>query len=649
MMLNNPSISSFVTPVFALAVLFSGVAGTSASADEMEHFVTRSGDQLMVGDKSYRFISVNIPNLLVIEDAFSFAGKNPWRWPDEFEIDDALESVRQMGGQVVRTYVISVYREGSDMGKTVHVFAPGEFNEEGFKTLDKVLEIAHRKGIRLMIPFFDRAPWMGGQPQYAAFHGKKPNDFWTDPEIIADFKKTIEHVINRKNTYTGRLYRDEPAVFGWETGNEIDATQEWTHEIAAYVKQLDPKHLVVDGRSLHGVSPWQVEEPNTDLVTTHHYPHGPGSSDFVPAIREAHALTKGKKPYAIGEFGFTDTPQIKRVYDTAIEDGMAGALLWSLRFHNRDGGFYWHMEVGAGGNFYKAYHWPGFTSGAAYDERAVMQLTRDKGFEIQGQQPPAIQKPAAPKLLPIEHPAMISWQGAVGASGYDVERADKSVGPWVVVGKDVSDADAQYRPLFSDDSAKAKKPYYYRVISRNSAGESAPSNVIGPVSAPQQMLVDECRELKSLHESTGDVTVRTTNARLTKEDGDRFALANGSSITYRLDGPARSWRVYAFAPKDDVELVAAASADGKEFRPIKAERISATSGRGDYGYLAPVMFQGSTPTGSIAYLRFSLPAAGNSADAEAQKAAAGSQPAGAGESAFPLQVSRVEIDFEPAH
>ena len=368
---------------------------------------------------------------------------------------------------------------------------------------------------------------MGGQPQYAAFHGKKTDEFWTDPEIIADFKKTVEHVINRKNTYTGRLYRDEPAIFGWETGNEIDATQDWTHEIAAYIKQLDSNHLVVDGRSLHGVAAWQVEEPNTDLVTTHHYPHGPGVADFVPAIREAYAMTKGKKPYAIGEFGFTSTPEIKRVYNTVIGDGMAGALLWSLRFHNRDGGFYWHMEVGAGGNFYKAYHWPGFTSGDAYDELAVMQLTRDKGFEIQGLKPPEIVRPAPPKLLPIENPAMISWQGSVGASGYDVERADQASGPWSYVGKNVSDADAQYRALFSDASAEPKKAYYYRVAAINSAGKSDSSNVVGPVTVSSRMLVDECRDLKTLHDSAGGVAVRTTNARLTKEDGDRFALPGG--------------------------------------------------------------------------------------------------------------------------
>ena len=31
----------------------------------MQHFITRRGDQLIDGDKPFRFISFNIPNLLV--------------------------------------------------------------------------------------------------------------------------------------------------------------------------------------------------------------------------------------------------------------------------------------------------------------------------------------------------------------------------------------------------------------------------------------------------------------------------------------------------------------------------------------------------------------------------------------------------------
>src|SRR5262245_58932755 len=113
---------------------------TAATAAESQNFLTRRGDKIFDGDREFRFISFNIPNLIVIEDAYEFTKPNPWRWPDEFEIEDALESVRQMGGRVVRTYVLSVHREGSDMGNFVHVRRPGEFNEEGFRSLDKFVE-----------------------------------------------------------------------------------------------------------------------------------------------------------------------------------------------------------------------------------------------------------------------------------------------------------------------------------------------------------------------------------------------------------------------------------------------------------------------------------------------------------------------------
>ncbi|MGD9632623.1 MAG: cellulase family glycosylhydrolase [Pirellulales bacterium] len=598
-------------------------ADSHVPAAELQNFITRRGDQLMDGDKPFRFISFNIPNLLVIEDAFEFTKSSPWRWPDEFEINDALESVRQLGGEVVRTYVISVFRKGSDMGQTVHVFAPGKFNEEGFVALDQVLAAANRQGVRLIIPFYDRAPWMGGQPQYAEFRGKQTDDFWTDPQLIADFKKTIEHVVNRTNTITGVPYKEDKAILAWETGNEIDATPEWTHEIASYIKSLDPNHLVVDGRSLHGIEQWQIEEPATDIVGTHHYPWGPGS-DFVTPIRKAHALAKGKKPYFVGEFGFVDTPHLARVMDAVVADGISGALLWSLRFHNRDGGFYWHMEVGTGGNFYKAYHWPGFASGAAYDETAVLELARDKAFEIRSQRPPALEPPAPPKLLPIADVAAISWQGSTGASSYDVERAESADGPWTQVGRDVTDADVQYRPLFSDANVVPGNAYFYRIVARNASGESPPSNVVGPVRPQHRTLVDECRNLDQLAGHRGDVSLRTDNVRRVQEDAHRIVLAPGAAIDYRVAGPIRAWRVYAFAESEEAELAAAGSADGERFTPLAVDCRVYSPGGGDYGYLAAIRYSGMPEDGDAQTLRLSLPVSAKE----------------------PLQIARVEIDFE---
>jgi len=119
----------------------------------MSRFITRSGDKLMEGDKEYRFISFNIPNLHLVEDNMNFETTNEWRYPDEFEITDALSSVKQLGGRVVRMYVLSICRKQGPNPIPCHVRKPGEFNEDAFRALDKVLEVANRVGVRVIIPW----------------------------------------------------------------------------------------------------------------------------------------------------------------------------------------------------------------------------------------------------------------------------------------------------------------------------------------------------------------------------------------------------------------------------------------------------------------------------------------------------------------
>lgn len=79
-----------------------------------------------------RFVSFNIPNLHYIEDNMPFTEMNPWRLPDEFEIADALEAVRQMGGKVVRTYALSVRVAGEDSNIPRYITGPGQFDEKAY-------------------------------------------------------------------------------------------------------------------------------------------------------------------------------------------------------------------------------------------------------------------------------------------------------------------------------------------------------------------------------------------------------------------------------------------------------------------------------------------------------------------------------------
>ncbi|MFO0788165.1 MAG: cellulase family glycosylhydrolase [Pirellulales bacterium] len=609
-------------------------------ADETPlNFITRHGDQLLDGDRPFRFISFNIPNLMVQEDAYEFTSPNPWRWPDAFEIEDALESVRQQGGQVVRTYTISVFRDGSDMGETVHVRRPGKFNEEAFQSLDRVLEVARRKGIRVIIPLVDQWKWWGGVGEYAAFRGKRLEEFWNDPQLIEDFTATVKYVLTRKNTLTGVEYRNDPAVFGWETGNEILPTPEWTQKIAAYIKELDKNHLVLDGKSLQGVPTASLDDPNIDVITSHHYPWG-DEHDLVKPIRAAHEMVKGKKAYFVGEFGFVETPHIKSAIQTVIDDGTSGALLWSLRMHRREGGFYWHMEVGTGRNIYKAFHWPGFASGDRYDEREVMALMRAKAFEIRGIKPPAIEVPAAPQLLPIERVSAISWQGSAGASGYDVQRASAADGPFETIAANISDAEVQYRPLYNDTSAVPGREYRYRVIARNSAGASRASNVVGPVKVTCQTLVDECRDLSLTAEGTKLATPASENARTVQEDCHRLALEPGAEVVYRVARPLRNFAVYCFGP-NETKLEFAASNDGKTYEPITAKSRSYGAADTVYGYSTPILFVG-TGDGQATILKITLPADAQTQDATTQQAEATKAKTPA------VELSRVEIEYGAA-
>jgi mannan endo-1,4-beta-mannosidase len=569
----------------------------------LEHFITRQGDKLMDGSEEFRFISFNIPNLHYIEDNLPFDETNPWRLPDEFEITDALTAIKQAGGKVARIYTLSVRKPGEDPNIPRHVLGPGQFNEQAFAALDKVLETANKTGVRVIIPFVDNWIWWGGIAEYAGFRGKSKEYFWTDPQIIADFKKTVEYVINRTNTYTGIKYKDDKAILAWETGNELQCPARWTHEIAEYVKSLDRNHLLIDGFHTSILRDESIDDPLVDIVTTHHYPKNP--REMLEQVKASHARAKGKKPYFIGEFGFVPTDAVRKLLDIVINDGISGALIWSLRFRSRDGGFYWHSEP-FGGDRYKAYHWPGFESGDEYDEHNLLKLMCQKAYQIQGLSVPPLSVPQPPRLLPINNATAISWQGSTGATSYTVERAFSEQGPWIVVGQDISDAEAPYRPLFVDANAEIGKQYFYRVTAKNDSGISKPSNAEGPVEMRHLTLIDEMKDFSLICERGGSMVLESKQARKTKEDMNRLKLNGEAYIVYKVPLDINQIKVYSFISGQAADIELAVSADGENFAAMSAQRKEFVSGAGEseaYGYLRPVSFTAVNEIAGVKYLK----------------------------------------------
>ncbi|MCF7885007.1 MAG: cellulase family glycosylhydrolase [Candidatus Marinimicrobia bacterium] len=571
------------------------------SSSKFKYFITKENNLLMQGEEVFRFISYNIPNLNFVEDELTFTRKHAYGLPTEYEIRDALESTKQMGGRVVRTYTIPVRKQNENENIPKYVLAPGEFNEEAFQCMDTMLAVANQVGIRLIVPLLNNWKWMGGRPQYAAFRDKPADEFWTDPQLREDFKKTIEYVLNRKNTVTGVKYKNDRAILCWETGNELQSPQEWTHVMIEYIKSIDKNHLVMDGRSDPVINDRVINDPVTDIVTTHHYESNP--EKMLDHINQSIKKVKNSdKAYIIGEFGFFGTPAIEKVLNTTIsQEIISGSLIWSLRYHREKGGFYWHSEP-LGRGIFKAYHWPGFPSGEEYDERNLLELMREKAFEIQNKPIPERYPPSPATLLPIDNIANIAWKGSAGASGYDIQRSHSQAGPWETIEKDISDASVQYYPIYHDQSAQIGRSYYYRIISKNKAGSSKPSNVVGPVKVEMQAIVDNMEDFMQMYHNQGRLRVATEDDRKFKEDMDRVEVAKNSRIVYYIPGNIINYKIFLFCQEEKDVMDVYLSEKGKDYKKSKTSSENYFEGQGDYGYWYPILYQANQKIDNKSYI-----------------------------------------------
>ena len=569
-------------PALSLVASILFVASAQAAGPHFHEFITARDGQLFEGDQPFRFLSFNIPNLTYTEDDMRFGQVNPFRLPTAYEVNDALATIQQMGGRVARTYVLSIVKTNDASGIPRHLLARDKFNEDAMVVLDQVLESANRHGVRLIIPFIDFASWWGGITEFSAWRGKSKAEFFTDPQVKEDYKQLVKLVLNRVNTKTGVRYMDDKAVLAWELGNELQAPKEWVREMAPYIKQLDPKHLVAES---------YFTDPNNagvDIVQDHLYQGDPVK--MIAQIHESAKRAAGKKVYMAGEFGFVTTEGMRAIMDTLIQDPkIAGGLIWSLRFHNQDGGYYWHQEPW-GGDFYKAFHWPGGPAGEPYDETRFMHLVREKAYEIQNRPAPALEAPAAPDLFSVTDGGVVTWRGSAGAANYDLQRADAPHNPWRTIAYQLTDDAAQYRPLAVDEFAQPGQTCYYRLIARNEAGQSQPSKVFGPVKIRCRTLVDELRNLSLTYHKGGKVEIKSNEARNYKEDCHRLAGEPGAWIAYQITGRIKAVRVYAFDEKGEAGLAFHAGVDGAKGAKLDARSETFYAGKELYNYRAPRLY-----------------------------------------------------------
>jgi hypothetical protein len=242
-----------------------------------------------------------------------------------------------------------------------------------------------------------------------------------------------------------------------------------------------------------------------------------------------------------------------------------------MYFHHQEGGFYWHQIM-----TYPAvwsYHWPGFPSADAQREVELMTAMREAAFKIQGLPMPPVPVPGAPELLPIGETPLLTWRGAAGATGYDIERASAASGPWAVIATNVCDGDVAYRPLVSDATAKTGASYCYRVTARNASGASQPSNVVGPVAVKRVCFVDELQDFSRVSTKSAGLKLNNDFNCLYAEYLFRAKGSTNDFVTYQVPVPMEAVKVVAFFAKDTADLALLASADGQTFSELQPQRV----------------------------------------------------------------------------
>lgn len=453
----------------------------------------------MEGTTPFRFVGFNVPTFLFDVHWPLFTDDEATIQARNWEQEDTIKSLAAFPSPVLRTFVITTQGEFppsykyKDRRKHVTWNAGKiEFDEILFRDMDRALELANQHGVRLIVPLVmqnwegEAIKVFGGVVGYEqAFQDGNRHPFYIDHLAKAEFKKMLYYLLNRQNKRTCVLYKDDPAILAWETGNELDEDPpEWTEEMARAIKCMDPNHLVMDGH--YGIRGESLDESSAvDIVSNHYY----GDHLNAGAVREDRRKSQGRKPFIVGEFGTNQGGDVTRVRDflnAVVDSGTTGALYWELRSHSSHGGFIINCDSST--DLSCALHWPGFPSGASRyhhpNEKEFLSLIGDASSAIHGFPPGGDGRrgvPDPPQLISIDQYFLhdkgydwgqiprfeLRWRGSAGADSYVIERGPTQDGPWTQLSMDASDNKPDGSILYHDAAfftgPRFGQRYYYRV------------------------------------------------------------------------------------------------------------------------------------------------------------------------------------------
>jgi mannan endo-1,4-beta-mannosidase len=383
MMLNRRDLLIGTSALFAS----SGLAAPKRTGS----FVQRSGTTFRLGNQPYRIAGTNMWYAAYLGADAPIGNRD--RLKREFDRLAALgiNNVRILGSSEfspLRNSVRPTFRN-----RTRH------FNETLLRGLDNALAEMGRRGLTSVIYLNNFWEWSGGMMTYLYWTngGRYVNmndpthpwpefpdmssEFYGDAAAVRMFDDYVRAVVGRRNTVTGRLYRDDPAILSWQLANEprpggsdaagrrhMKAYLAWIDGTARLIKSLDPNHMVSTGSegTMGCINSEQCvidahSSPAVDYVNAHVWPQNWGWADpknlagTWPTVEKntrdyiAQQIGIAKrlnKPLVIEEFGMPrdggsfepGTPTTFKdrfyqlIYSTVLDSVRSGAALQGCNF-----------------------------------------------------------------------------------------------------------------------------------------------------------------------------------------------------------------------------------------------------------------------------------------------------------------------------
>ncbi|GAA5834477.1 hypothetical protein JCM11251_007018 [Rhodosporidiobolus azoricus] len=332
-------------PTPTCAAPYTGAATTVKGTGALPRptaFVKRSGQQLVLGGKSYRIAGPNIYWLCSDENA-SPAGAPP----DKGRVREAMAIAVAMGANTIRVHTCGV-SVGPNNPYNLNP-SLGNYNNALWDIRDYVIYAAREYGLRVIFPLTDNYDYYhGGKYSFLNFVGastaNKGFEFYTNQAALNAYTSFIRTFLTRVNSYTGVSYANDPTILAWETGNEFGAWQHmeawppaaFTTAIANAIRSVDSNHIIVDGTNgfydpKTGATPEGLKVSTIDMMTDHGYPRSVGLIQ-----KEASLAKSAKKAFFIGEYDWTTTHGGDSLssYLSAIESAGLGDMIWNVMGHD---------------------------------------------------------------------------------------------------------------------------------------------------------------------------------------------------------------------------------------------------------------------------------------------------------------------------